>query len=142
MTRWTTEQHREYQRERRQKRLALAKVRLGGRCARCGATENLQFDHVDGSTKVANISEITNWALERFLAEVDKCQLLCGGSGGCHQDKTTQECYTTICSSGEGRWRCPCGYCQMWRAGYHAGYMKKSREESHGQAAQQVRAAL
>ena len=33
-------------------------------------------------------------------------------------------------------------YQAMWRAGYHARHMKKSREEAHGQAAQQVRAAL
>lgn len=46
-----------------------------------GVTE---LDHVDGDTKVANISEITNLSLPRFLAEVDKCQLLCG-PGGCHR---------------------------------------------------------
>jgi hypothetical protein len=136
------ERRREYHRQRRRERLTLARERLGGRCVRCGTTENLQFDHVDGSVKAANISEITNWSLPRFLEEVDKCQLLCGpGSGGCHQDKTTEDLYETICSTGEGRWKCSCGYCQMWRAGYHAGYMKKSREEAHGQAAQQVRAA-
>jgi hypothetical protein len=100
---------REYQRKRRRERLALARERLGGRCVRCGATESLQFDHIDGSTKVANISEIANWKPERFLEEVDKCQLLCG-PGGCHQDKTTEELDDTVCSSGEGRWKCPRGY--------------------------------
>lgn len=107
----------------------MARERLGGKCARCGATENLQFDHINPATKVANISEIANWSLARFLAEVDKCQLLCG-PGGCHQDKTTRDLYPTVCSSGEGRWKCPCDMCQMWRTGYHAGYMKRSREQA------------
>ena len=138
---WTSESRREYQRKRRRERLALARERLGGRCVRCVATENLQFDHIDGFTKVANISEITNWKLERFLEEVDKCQLLCS-PGGCHQDKTTEELYDTVCSIGESRWKCLCGYCRMWRTGYHAGYMKRSREETPGHAAQVVRAAL
>jgi hypothetical protein len=128
---WDPERHREYQRQRRRERLALARECLGGQCVRFGATENLQFDHIDGSTKVANISEITNWSLKRFLEEVDKCQLLCG-PGSCHQDKTTEETYDTICSTGEGRWKCQCGYCAMWRSGYHAGYMKRSREEIKG----------
>src|SRR5215470_14817083 len=68
---------REYQRQRRHERLALARERLGGRCIRCGATQKLQFDHIDRAAKVANISEITSWSLDRFRAEVDKCQLLC-----------------------------------------------------------------
>src|SRR5215467_4703329 len=126
---------REYQRQRRHERLALARERLGGRCIRCGATQKLQFDHIDRAAKVANISEITSWSLERFLAEVDKCQLLCG-PGGCHQDRTTRQLYETICSTGEGRWKCSCGYCRMWRSGYHAGYMKRSREDFQGHVAQ------
>jgi hypothetical protein len=88
---------------------------------RCGATEGLQFDHIDSRTKIANISEVTNWRLYRFLAEVDKCQLLCG-PGGCHQDKTTCDLYPTACTSGEGRWKCECDLCAAWRTGYHAGY--------------------
>jgi len=29
---------------------------LGGRCVRCGATEDLEFDHIDPSTKRFTIS--------------------------------------------------------------------------------------
>jgi hypothetical protein len=85
-----TEYHRQYQEKRRLERLAMAKERLGGRCVRCGATENIDFDHIVQGTKNRKISEATNWSLERFLAEVDKCQLLCHAGSGCngHADKT------------------------------------------------------
>jgi hypothetical protein len=47
----------------------------------------LQFDHVVPGSRARKISEATNWSLERFLAEVDKCQLLCDL---CHRGKTTE----------------------------------------------------
>jgi hypothetical protein len=74
---FTTEQHREYQKQRRFERLALARTRLGGVCVVCGSMEGLDFDHIDPSSKTRKISEATNWSLQRFLSEVDKCQLLC-----------------------------------------------------------------
>ena len=83
---FTTEQHREYQRKRRIERLALAVERLGGKCVKCGRTDDLQFDHIEPGSKTRKVSEATNWSLERFLAEVDKCQLLCKQ---CHDEKTT-----------------------------------------------------
>src|SRR6266404_5080434 len=81
----SVEWHREYQRQRCHERLALARERLGGRCVRCGSTENLDFDHIVPGSKIRKISESTNWSLVRFLAEVDKCQLLCRS---CHRKKT------------------------------------------------------
>lgn len=72
-----TAQHREYQKERYRKRLAIARERLGGKCIKCEETEDLEFDHIDPASKLRKISEATNWSLARFLAEVDKCQLLC-----------------------------------------------------------------
>jgi 5-methylcytosine-specific restriction endonuclease McrA len=48
---------------------------LGGKCVKCGTTEKLEIDHIDPATKVA--SEIWSWSLERRLAELAKCQLLC-----------------------------------------------------------------
>jgi hypothetical protein len=86
------ERFRQYQEQRRLERLALATARLGGKCVRCGATESLDFDHIVASTKNRKISEATNWSMERFLAEVDKCQLLCHAGQGCkgHSIKTTE----------------------------------------------------
>lgn len=82
---FTAEQHREYQKKRRLERLAMAVERLGGKCVRCGSTENLEFDHIIPGSRLRKVSEATNWSMERFLAEVDKCQLLCGPH---HREKT------------------------------------------------------
>jgi hypothetical protein len=83
------EQFRIYQEERRVKFLAMARERLGGKCSHsgCEKTENLEFDHIVPGSKLRKISEATNWSLEHFLEEVDKCQLLCREH---HQQKTTE----------------------------------------------------
>ena len=38
-------------RERRRKKRDILREHLGGKCVMCGTTENLQFDHIDASTK-------------------------------------------------------------------------------------------
>lgn len=69
---------REEQTKRRQRRIAEAKALLGGVCVVCGTTENLDFDHVDPSTKIFNVARQAGDVSEkRFWAEVSKCQLLC-----------------------------------------------------------------
>ena len=82
------EYYRKWQEERRIKFLAIAKERLGGCCVRCGTTENLQFDHIIPGSRIRAISSATNWSLARFLAEVDKCQLLCDA----HHREKSKEC--------------------------------------------------
>lgn len=42
----------------RRARLAKAMEKLGGRCESCGSKDSLQFDHIDPSTKSANVSEM------------------------------------------------------------------------------------
>lgn len=92
-----SDKSREYRRIHREKVLEDDRVRvreerrkriesMGGRCVRCGATENLQFDHIDPSTKLFNISDH-----HRYVAvkeEIKKCQLLCVS---CHREKTKGE---------------------------------------------------
>lgn len=84
---FSAEQHRVYQEKRRLERLAMARERLGGKCVRCGSVDDLQFDHIVPGSKTRKVSEATNWSLERFLAEVDKCQLLCNL---CHRLKSVE----------------------------------------------------
>ncbi len=51
---------------------------LGGECVKCGALENLEFDHVNPLEKSFPVSGL--WPekdIPRVLAELDKCQLLC-----------------------------------------------------------------
>ena len=68
---------------RRKNRLQEAKDYLGNICWCCGATENLQFDHIDPKTKCFNINPQDSW--EKMIPELDKCQLLCRL---CHLKKT------------------------------------------------------
>ena len=68
---------------RRKNRLQEAKDYLGNICWCCGATENLQFDHIDPKTKSFNINAQDSW--EKLIPELDKCQLLCPP---CHLKKT------------------------------------------------------
>ena len=50
----------------------------GGKCVGCGTTHNLQFDHIDRTTKeLRSISGCLNLRLETLIKEADKCQLLC-----------------------------------------------------------------
>ena len=89
--------HREYAKNNREKLNASVRVlkdkkkatlleHLGGKCVGCGATENLQFDHIDRTKKSFTIGKCMGYALEKLIEEADKCQLLCKE---CHQYKTT-----------------------------------------------------
>ena len=89
--------HREYAKNNREKLNASVRVlkdkkkatlleHLGGKCVGCGATENLQFDHIDRTKKSFTIGKYMGYTLEKLIEEADKCQLLCKE---CHQYKTT-----------------------------------------------------
>jgi len=73
---------------KRIERRGIAKYILGGCCKKCGSTKRLEFDHIDPSTKLFNISECGGRTMESFLDEVNKCQLLCHP---CHIEKSISE---------------------------------------------------
>ncbi len=95
-----------YMKNRWAKRKAAAIEKLGGKCVRCEATENLEFDHIDPKTKVMTVARASSRSEEFFWAEVAKCQLLCMGhhlikSGedrlaGVYKDKPKRNQYSTI----------------------------------------------
>ena len=59
---------------------------LGGKCAKCGKTINLDFHHRDPSIKSFTIAEyLGKYTIDILLVESNKCELLCGGKGGCHK---------------------------------------------------------
>lgn len=88
---------------------------LGGRCVGCGSKENLELDHVNPKNKSFTISSKMSYAYKKVLAEVKKCQLLCGK---CHKLKNKKD-------NGEAKHgsismyrhhRCRCESCvKIWR---------------------------
>lgn len=72
-----------YRRDRRASAIAF----LGGACASCGSTTNLEFDHIDPDSKVKAIASMLTASKERFWTEVRKCQLLCSA---CHLERSRQ----------------------------------------------------
>lgn len=68
------------------------KAMIGGMCWKCMSTENLEFDHIDPSTKCFEISgvyaSLYSYTEDQMIEELRKCQLLCHK---CHAKKTTVE---------------------------------------------------
>lgn len=68
------------------KRMDKLRNAFGNKCIKCGATDNLHFDHIDPATKVAAIGELaTSNGFKRCYEEALKCQLLCKP---CHIQKS------------------------------------------------------
>ena len=86
---YTSAERAEYMNQYREKRRAWAREHLGGKCVTCGTTEELEFDHIDPSTKVKQIASMLTESWKNFLAEVNKCQLLCE----VHHELKTREAY-------------------------------------------------
>lgn len=59
---------------------------MGKVCELCGATEELELDHIDPDTKVSH--RIWSWSQARREAELAKCRPLCRR---CHRIKTNTE---------------------------------------------------
>jgi 5-methylcytosine-specific restriction endonuclease McrA len=74
-----------YNLARYNKRKAEAIEILGGVCVVCGSTDNLQFDHLNPSTKKFSLGKLWSSSQDVFLEELSKCQLLCFT---CHIAKT------------------------------------------------------
>ena len=79
---------RAYMARRYTDRRARALVILGEKCAKCVVTESLEVDHIDRHSKTRSSRWWANLSEARFLAEMEKCQLLCRRH---HMLKTLEE---------------------------------------------------
>lgn len=77
--------HADRMRAQYRSRMAAATAYLGGTCRVCGAVDNLEFDHIDPSSKFKDVASLTGYKKDTFWCEVRKCQLLCTR---CHVKKT------------------------------------------------------
>lgn len=77
--------HRQYSKAYYHKRRAQAVALLGGECVDCRSTDDLEFDHVDRSSKSFAIAKLLNYAWARVLEELKKCVLRCHA---CHLAKS------------------------------------------------------
>lgn len=106
------EKKREYQREWCRKNRAA--FMAGKSCVKCGATESLEVDHIDPSTKIHHA--IWSWSAERRAAELAKCQVLCTE---CHKAKTKADRpippHGTISRYGKNH-KCRCDLCRKANA--------------------------
>lgn len=117
----------DYQQNYLQKRRALAKQYLGSKCIVCGTTENLEFDHVDRTTKEFDISNgiAKHIAWQKLVIELNKCQLLCEEH---HLQKTSQESRTST----HGYWmyrkyKCRCDVCIKANSDYIKQFKKPAQ---------------
>lgn len=117
----------EYQREWYAARRAKGIELLGGKCVLCGATEELELDHIDPATKFTHRIFSYNW--NKINEELAKCQLLCVP---CHFEKTL-----VFISTAGGTWAtrrnhhkkgCGCRACREMRSA-EVGVVLKSRVE-------------
>ena len=109
-------------------RKAWAVERLGGKCAKCGSTEELEFDHIDPATKSFTVaSRLDTGRIELLELELKKCQLLCLD---CHNEKTAYEIgsgpivdhgYVMYCKK-----KCRCDVCRKGNAAYQRSYQSKA----------------
>ena len=119
--------------DRRQRLIAL----LGGTCARCPASEDLDFDHKDPATKKFNLSGRSldkPWAV--LLEEARKCQLLCRLH---HHEKTLENGDGNAVDHGggvSGKKNCPCQPCKHKKAEYMKAYGHPAREAARSGVAQ------
>jgi hypothetical protein len=88
MPKTRAEYMRSYVKARRHQRRAELIEMLGGKCVRCGATEDLVFDHIDPSTKRFAVGSSMSRAWAELVAEARKCQLLCPP---CHREKGVED---------------------------------------------------
>ena len=105
---------------------------LGGKCVRCGATEDLEFDHIDPSAKVFGVcASLSHKAWDVLVEEAAKCQLLCKP---CHVAKGAEDrpepkhgTYYVY-----WYWNCRCELCKAANAAKSAALAAKKQQRTTG----------
>lgn len=115
---------RAYMAERYAARRQMALDFLGGACAVCGSSNDLELDHKDRSTKTIDIAKLILAKDEKLFAELVKCQVLCASH---HDTKTSLERSVPHGGGAKGRRGCPCPLCLEARRTYNRNYLRMKR---------------
>jgi hypothetical protein len=109
----------------RRERRAIAISFLGGKCVKCGSIKDLECDHINPATKSFDISHGWFYALNLFMAELQKCQLLCKP---CHLAKSAIDNQSEIIhGTNSGYIRgCRCQSCKDSHAEYNLDWSAKN----------------
>lgn len=114
------EYHRDYFYRRKARLIAI----LGGKCIECGSTENLEFDHIDPTTKIFSITQRIKERDETVLPELAKCQLLCKKH---HKAKSDAALSVEHGGGKAGKRNCKCGPCRDKKNAYMREYKRERR---------------
>lgn len=121
---------RKYMLDRYVQRRTEALLILGNKCVKCGSTVDLEFDHIDPSTKIKIIGHIWSYSKTKFWAEIKKCQLLCKI---CHQAKSLvdlnfNDAKNSHCSNSTYiTYKCRCNLCRQAHNKYCREYKRKRK---------------
>jgi 5-methylcytosine-specific restriction endonuclease McrA len=111
----SNEYMRKYMKKKYVERRELAFSILGKMCVICGATENLEIDHIDPKTKTIALNKLWSCALSRFLSELKLCQTLCKS---CHKIKSDKEISVEHGQGLTGKRNCYCDLCKPLKRAY------------------------
>ena len=118
-----------YMLSRYKRRMADTINFLGGKCVRCGTTEDLEFDHVDRTSKTWTIAKIYSYSDSKFFAELKKCQLLCKK---CHNIKSITDLGKAVAKGNHGTIStykyCKCEICVKAKADYTRAHSKSPKK--------------
>lgn len=92
---------------------------LGSKCIDCGSDKDLQFDHVDPSSKVFDVSRNMFRPIEVLLLELKKCVLRCKT---CHRLKSNDESSVVHGEGLSGKKNCKCIPCRNRKSEYNRHY--------------------
>lgn len=114
-----------YMLERYHRRRAKAVELLGGKCVRCGATEELEFDHIERGLKSGEVAKWFTQGEAKLKAELVKCQLLCRP---CHIEKTRSEMTVGHGGGVSGIAGCKCELCKLKYNEYMRNWKRERRK--------------
>lgn len=117
----SNEYMREYMLKRYHTRREQAIEKLGGKCAICGTTEDLEIDHIDPSTKSMDLGRAWSYSQKRYDKEIELCQLLCYD---CHKTKSGNEHSVDHGKGLTGKRNCYCDLCKPLKRAYNIAFRK------------------